>query len=165
MLPPDKVLRSSSNDVRDFYYFFEVSDARARRKCFAGAVRSRDLAGCSALTPELAQHQWLYGSLATLAMGDLQAVAIAQTCHVGLALRHANLRTAEFLTGKGPIPRGPEYTGIVIDDYVSLSQVPRESLGPSPGAARADAIHDLYHTVGLVPHTEKSERDQSVGNF
>ena len=146
-------------------YFSLVGGACASRNVFAGAVRTQDLRGMNALTAELQLHPCLFGSLSTLAMGDLQAVAIAQTCHLGLAIQHDIVRPGGLLTGKGPVPRGPDFTGIVIDDFVSLSIVPVGLRGSSVGAKAADQIEGVYKSVGLLPHDEKAERDQRVGQF
>ena len=70
---------ASGNDFRDFYYLFEVSQERSRRNVLAGAVKVDDVRGFSCFSEELDAGEWepLYGSLATLAMGDSQAVSLA----------------------------------------------------------------------------------------
>ena len=165
VLPPACELRVSSNDLRDFYYFFSVGGARASRNIFAGAVRTQDLQGFNALKSEHADLQYVYGSLNSLAMGDLQAVAIAQTCHLGLGIQHGIFDPRSLLTSKGPVPRGPEYYGIVIDDYVSISAVPSSSPGPTKASKQADKIVDVYQKVHLLPHEEKATRDQVISEF
>ena len=165
VLPPACELRVSSNDLRDFYYFFSVGGARASRNIFAGAVRTQDLQGFNALKSEHSDLQYVYGSLNSLAMGDLQAVAIAQTCHLGLGIQHGIFDPRSLLTSKGPVPRGPEYYGIVIDDYVSISAVPSSSPGPTKASKQADKIVDVYQKVHLLPHEEKATRDQVISEF
>ena len=165
VLPHGHEFRASSNDLRDFYYFFSVGGARAARNVFAGAVRTQDLKGMNALTLELSALPYVYGSLSSLAMGDLQAVAIAQTCHVGMGIQHHVFRPGQLLSGRGPIPRGPNYTGIVIDDFVSISAVPVGASGPSVAAKQADHINEIYHEVGLIPHDEKATREEVISEF
>ena len=88
-------------------------------------------------------------------------MAIAQTCHLGLAVQ--NNIPCELLTGNGPIPQGPDYFGVVIDDFVGISDVPRESREQSHAALKADSTEGVYREVGLQPHEEKAERDVLTG--
>ena len=102
----------------------------------------------------------VYGALNTLAMGDLQAVAIAQTCHLGMAVQHSIFDSSELITGRGPIPRGPDYFG-VIDDFVGISAVPAQFDGKTRAASTSDKIEGVYRQVGLHPQEEKAEKGPS----
>ena len=158
-------MKCSTNDLRDFYYYFEVSERRARRNILCGPVKTSDVRELQCFDASLEQHSNLFGALNTLAMGDLQAVAIAQTCHLGMAVQNNIFCENELLTGKGPIPRGPDYFEVVIDDFVGISDVPRESREQSRAALKADSIEGVYRQVGLQPHEEKAERDVLTGTF
>ena len=78
----------SGNDLRDFYYMFCVSEERSRRNILCGPVLPSEVRHLSCFKDEFEKASMLYGSLATMAMGDCQAVALAQTCHVSMALQH-----------------------------------------------------------------------------
>ena len=80
ILPAGHVLRSSGNDIRDFYYLFRVSEQRARRNALAGPVKPAKLAHLSCFKPELLEADEVFGALATLAMGESQAVSLALGC-------------------------------------------------------------------------------------
>ena len=69
------------------------------------------LASASSVTP----------SLQTMAMGDCSAVAIAQTAHLSVLLRHSRLQLDQFLTltGVGLV------VGLLSDDFAVFDRVPR----------------------------------------
>lgn len=48
----------------------------------------------------------IHMSLATLAMGDTQAVELAQTCHLGLGYQHKIICPENLLSLQSPPPRG-----------------------------------------------------------
>ena len=81
--------------------------------------------------------------LACLAMGDTQAVEIAQTCHVGLCVQNKILDESTLLAMNLPPPRSRTSTGIVIDDFVSVTIEARSleevSRSPTESAMRGAA--------------------------
>ena len=157
------------NDLRDFYYLFEVSQERSRRNVLAGAVKVDDVRGfscfsCGALAV-FQKREPLYGSLATLAMGDSQAVSLAQACHVGMCLKSELVEANQLLTLSGPLPRADNKVGIIIDDFVVLSTVKDGETEPSRGANLSGKVEELYKEVGLIPHPEKAFRDEERSTF
>lgn len=164
-IPPQHSLRSSGNDLRDFYYLFQASDERKRRNVLAGGVPPAMLQHLSCWRPELAGCSKIYGSLATLAMGDTQAVQLAQTCHVGIGLQSRLISPSNLLTLKGPLPRACDMVGIVIDDLVTLSVCPSEQTKPTAGAKTAHKMQEEYKKVKLIPHEDKAFRDQEEATF
>ena len=165
VVPEGYDLKSSSNDLRDFYYYFSVSDARCRRNVLCGAVETSDVKHLACFEESLLGYPKLYGALNSLAMGDLQAVAIAQTCHLGMAFQHRVVEESQLVTGRGPIPRGPDYFGVIIDDFVGISAVASGDAKPSRGARKSDEIEDVYRKEGLQPNEDKAERDCEIGQF
>ncbi|CAE7367340.1 unnamed protein product [Symbiodinium sp. CCMP2592] len=109
------------------------------------------------------QYDRLYAGLSCLAMGDTQAVELAQTCHLGLCLQHGIVSQDNLLGMKLPVPRSKTGCGLVIDDFVSYSIESRSpfEVGQSgtAGAQLADAAHAAYSQVKLIPHEEKAVRD------
>ena len=163
-IPPNRKILTSSNDLKDFYYLFKISEERSRKNILAGPITPSQASSFSCFREEFWEEEKLYGSLCTLAMGDSQAVGLAQTCHLSLALR-SGVRSDQLLTLSGQIPRGPNYTGIVIDDFVSLAEVSREAILPSASAAEADRMYNTYATVKLIPNKEKACRDETKATF
>ena len=164
-LQDHEVLRSSGNDVRDYYHMFQVSEERKRRNVLTGPVFPAEVRHLSCFKDEFDRSTKLYGALATLAMGDAQAVEIAQTCHLGMALKAGVATQQNLLNLAGFHPRTKDLIGIVIDDYVSMSIVDAETSGPSRGAVLADQMEMQYESVGLIPHKDKSFRDEEQSTF
>ena len=165
LLPPGTELRVSGNDLRDFYYMFSVTAERSKRNILCGPVSPSEVRHLSCFRDEFEKATLLYGSLATMAMGDCQAVALAQTCHLGMALQYRILAPEQLMTLEGLMPRGPNFFGIIIDDFISLSRVETDFAGVSYGAAAAERMQDAYKDVKLIPHEKKAFRDETLSSF
>ena len=79
----------SSNDIRDFYHLFHVSSDRCRRNCLVGSLNPREASSLQAFRPDLWNVEKVYVGLSCLAMGDTQAVEIAQLVMLDCAVRKA----------------------------------------------------------------------------
>ena len=166
-LEDDEVLACSGNDLRDFYYLFKATQSRSRRNVLVGPMHPQELTGLRALRQEHLQSKVVYGSLNTLAMGDCQAVELAQSCHLGLALQKGIVDSDSLTTMYKPVPRSRTMVGLVIDDFVSMSKV-KESVfekGSSEGAQRAEAMQSAYQEVKLIPNVKKGFRDELQCSF
>ena len=165
-LPSQYNLLASGNDLIDFYYLFHATPSRARRNVLVGPMHPKQLSHLHALKPEHHAEPFVYGSLSSLAMGDTQAVELAQSCHIGLALQHDIIDADNLLTMNKPAPRTETMVGVVIDDFVTLSKVPVSGFrGPSAGAQLAAKMEDIYEEVGLIPNRKKGFRDESSTAF
>jgi hypothetical protein len=158
-------LELCSDDLREFYYTFQVSRARARRNVLRVVLRdsfartlscwSSDLAG-SAVCP----------ALSVLAMGDNLAVEIAQSAHEGLLRSVGALEPSERVVARRPLPRGPFYEMLNIDDHTSLLRVSHAGTSHSAVASSSErrdllafeASEREYKRVGLVQHQGKRTR-------
>lgn len=125
-------------------------DERSRRNVLCGAAPTSFVRHLSCFHPSLESEPVVYGCLATLAMGDTQAVNLAQTSHVSLALRSGAAWPENLLMLCRPIPRGPDYVGIVIDDFVSLSETAQSFHGLSDGSLFSRKIEEKYKLKKLV---------------
>ena len=166
-LEDDEVLACSGNDLRDFYYLFKSTQSRSRRNVLVGPMHPQELVGLRALRQEHLQSKVVYGSLNTLAMGDCQAVELAQSCHLGLALQKGIVDSDSLTTMYKPVPRSGTMVGLVIDDFVSMSKV-KESVfekGSSEGAQRAETMQSAYQEVKLIPNVKKGFRDELQCSF
>ena len=164
-LPEGFELRVSGNDLRDFYYMFRVSEERSRRNIFCGHVSPNEVRHLSCFKDEFEKASMLYGALATMAMGDCQAVALAQTCHVSMGLQHDVFLPSELITLEGLMPRGPDFFGIIIDDFISLSVVPMGRSEGTRGASAAEKMQGVYKEKKLIPHEKKAFRDATSASF
>ena len=164
-LLPHEELVTSGNDLKDFYYFFKSTSSRSRRNVLVGAMHPKELSHLRALKPEHLQEECVFGALKTLAMGDCQAVELAQSCHLGLAVSAEVVNQENLVSLMKPPPRTATTVGLVIDDFVTLSRRPRGAEGQSEGAQKADRMLDSYEAVGLMPNREKSFRDDMKSSF
>ena len=164
-LSENEILKSSGNDVRDYYHMFVASDERRRRNILTGAVHPSEVRHLSCYSSEFDKATKVFGALATLAMGDAQAVEIAQTCHLGMSLQAGVATQRNLLNLAGFHPRSRDLVGLVIDDYVSMSIVDKSAVGPTPGAVLADTMEEKYESVGLLPHKDKAFRDEEQSTF
>ena len=164
-LLPSQQLRMSGNDLRDFYYLFQVSEERSRRNILAGPVEPSSVKNLSCYRSEFDTATCLFGSLATMAMGDCQAVTLAQTCHIGLTLQSGVSKPETLMNLKGPLPRGEVMVGVLIDDFVTICKSDVSSSGPSESARLADKMEQKYVEVGLIPHPKKAFRDEGESSF
>ena len=106
VLEDHELLVSSGNDLRDFYYFFKASDSRSRRNVLVSPFHPKQLCHLGAFRQRLLKSKVIYGALATLAMGDTQAVELAESCHLGLSLQRGIVNRNNLLSLTRPYPRG-----------------------------------------------------------
>ena len=164
-LSADEVVRCSGNDVRGYYHMFSVSEERCRRNVLAGPVTVDEVRHLSCFKSEFEEAEALWGGLATLAMGDAQAVELAQTCHVGLSISAGVADEGNLLNLAGFHPRSKDVVGIIIDDFVAISVTDRNAEAPSPCVELADKMDSKYAEVGLISHKEKGFRDSVQSTF
>ena len=166
LLQNDKVIKTSGNDLRDFYYLFSASESRSIRNVLVGPLHASRIAHLHAATKKGYTDGMVFGSLRTLAMGDCQAVELAQTCHLSLALNAGVSKKENLISMHQPLPRSTSMTGLVIDDFITLSFVGREcGEDQSEGAQMADQMYQKYEEVKLIPNQKKSFRDQTHSSF
>ena len=170
-LEPWERLLCSGNDLRDFYYLFGATPSRARRNVLVGALHPQEVAHLHCAKAHHLAAPRVYGSLGSLAMGDCQAVELAQSCHVGMGLQWDVITADNLLTMTKPIPRSQTMTGVVIDDFIALSKVDLpaasrwQSDSPSEGAELADRMQLGYEGVDLIPNASKAFRDLEEASF
>lgn len=169
-LGQDDVCLINSTDLRDFYYGFKISHERMVRNSLVGPVEVSDCRHFRCYRPELEKDGHCYLSLNSLAMGDSQAVEIAQTAHLGLLVQKGLITESNLLTMNGSVPRSPTFAGIVIDDLVAFevmlkSQFMEVNETPSAGSHFLGSALDSYNSVGLLPHPKKTFKDQLQSEF
>ena len=138
-IPPQKVVAVWTRDLKEFYFDFVASRARALRNAFAGEWSRGEL---TELLPGVA----LDGpgpfvcALDTLAMGDCNAVEFGQGSNLAVALRSGSMLPDEVAVYGEPLPRKDLITAVIVDDAAWLELEP--SGGPGPGGAeRSLSLH------------------------
>lgn len=159
-LLPEHNLVMSGTDLRDYYYCFQVSERRARRNAFNFPLKPKDVQDLKCFSEELHNYKTIYPCLATMAMGDCQAVEMGQKCHVKIGLGAGLFRPQDLLCIHGRAPRAMVAAGIIIDDALFLEQVPsalgEKELKQTDGARRLRAMKEEYLLNDLVPHPNKT---------
>ena len=167
-LGPTEKLVFSGNDLRDFYYLFRSTDERSRRNVLTGSVPVGLISHLHAVKEIHRSQKRVFCSLSTLAMGDTQAVEIAQACHLGLAAQKGIIHPDDFICMNLPLPRSSTMSGIIIDDFVSMSKVPIEQNvqeEPSLSSHLADKLQGEYIAADLIPNLKKGFRDEESSSF
>ena len=166
VVPPQQVCVAAGEDLKDYYYFFVVSESRSTRNAikFKLTAAEAQQMQCYSKAPH-GLPEYIPG-LATMAMGDVNAVEVGQQSHVKLACS-IGISPSDLLTLRGRLPRSCPLIGIVIDDFVVLEVVPRSL--PDPHELESSRIADLmkekYATVGLQANDSKRFRAATEAKF
>ena len=169
VLQPNSILYGYSSDIVDFYNRFQVTEARALRNVLCKTLCASKVAHLKSCPPCPADTRLCVG-LRLLAMGDCQAVEIAQASHTTLAGASGAIRDAELISRARPFPRTKVCGGLCIDDFFVCEQEPvsehppshcsgpsvaEEFLEDSEAYQRLQRLKRAYEFVGLQSHPEK----------
>ncbi len=157
-LEDDRVILSSGEDLKDYFYQFVVNRERTSRNVLKVAISRAEFAEIFGHPPEGEQDIVRVG-LSTLAMGDVCAVEYAQCSHTSLCIKNHVFASEEMISLKGSVPRGLLQAGIIVDDLVILEHVTRSAyesgcLGETEGQTRTARARKAYDQCGL-PHNPK----------
>ncbi len=167
LLEEDEVIRSSGNDLRDFYYLFRIGEDRSKKNSLVGTMPVQRIAHLKAVQAKQLRGGVVHGALRSLAMGDTWAVELAQTAHLSIALNAGVVRPESLLSMHQPVPRSKDFAGLVIDDFISMSILPgaEAEVRPSESARMADEMFEEYKRVKLIPNEKKAFRDETEASF
>ena len=132
-LEPERVLISWGEDLKDYFYQFEVNHERCCRNVLQGSLTLDEAKMVFGKDFENSSGRVTVG-LSSLAMGDTCAVEFAQCAHLDLLLQHKVASVKELLSLRGSIPRGLLQVGVMVDDLVILEQVLRSNLSSDAAA-------------------------------
>ena len=154
-----------ASDLECFYYTARVSNKRASRNVFGRAFPASRFAALKCYDSALGGRM-VVPALATLAMGDRNAVDFAQRGHRELLLRTGALDPRCEVRYGAPLPRSRTLHGVMIDDRVALSIVAPGADGQAT-TTRArrewDAAMAAYAASCGEPVREKSQRRARAG--
>ena len=168
-LSPDELLAVSAEDLKDFYYFYRVGEERCKRNAIKIVLSIEEARAfrCFQNAPCSPTGRYVPG-LATMAMGDRNAVEYGQQSHIRLGLDFGIFSLQDLLTLRGRVPRDQRFAvGIVIDDLIMLEKLTSEAalLEPSPASEAADDMVNVYKQVGLKPNDAKRIRRSLKTDF
>ena len=158
-LADDAVLLSSGEDLKDYFYQFQVNQERTSRNILKGSLSKDEFMEVFGYAPPSGSNAPYYVGLSTLAMGDICAVEYAQCSHTSICLKFKVFSVDEMITLRGTIPRGLLQAGIIVDDLVILEHVMREqylhgNLDATQGKQRTANARKAYDKFNL-PHNPK----------
>ena len=174
ILPPDCNLETHTEDLREFYHSFIISHQRCLRNSLAIDFAFDQVKHLSCCPAQGAGR--LIPCLATMAMGDCNAVAMGQCSHLACILRSTTLQLRDFVCLQQRPPRpGHVAAGLLIDDFILLDPVPKiprgvaavnspESPDP-PGVRILKQVIAGYERAGLPRHAGKATSRSLVGEF
>ena len=166
VLGEEEHIEIDASDLECFYYTARVSDKRAARNVFGRPLPASKFAACACYDRTVLGDRPVVPALATLAMGDRNAVDFAQRAHREVLLRAGALDPRCEVHYGAPLPRSKTLHGIMIDDRVALSIVPP---GPAGLEVRARATRewqaamDAYAASCGKPVPEKAQRRARAG--
>ena len=168
-LDDDRVILSSGEDLRDYFYQFCVNDERTSRNVLKVQLTDDEYAAVFG-KPSSERTEPHFVGLSTLAMGDVCAVEYAQCSHTSICLKNGVFAVAEMVTLKGSIPRGLLQAGIIVDDLVILEHVLRssfeeQSFGVTEGAKRTLRARKAYEAAHLPHNPKKGFLDSSCCRY
>ena len=171
-LDGDEVLAIYSSDIVDFYNRFVVTGDRTRRNTLKKTLKASALRHLSCC-PHVPGDTDIAISLKILAMGDLQAVEIAQAAHSLICAVAGSVSDRSLISRLRPFPRLGFASGLCIDDFAAFEVEKgcrdlegRLSLALSPpesatGSRRLESLKQAYRTIGLESHPKKEVRRAS----
>lgn len=167
IVAPDEVVVASGEDLKDYYYYFTVSQSRACRNAIAFQMSRAEAEAFSAFACADQSATSFVPALQTMAMGDINAVEYGQQSHLRLALDFGVLRMEDLLTLRGRAPRQPVFAGLIIDDFIVFERVPRPLPEPCDLVSTkvADAMAAVYSKVGLKANDSKRFRAETRSQF
>ena len=157
---PDETVRGSGDDISCFFYCLASPAQWRKRTAFGRAFTGKDavaLGGRADRTYHLALAVW--------AMGDLNAVDVAQCTHESILRKHSCLRAGESLHYHGAFPEGPVYEGVYVDDHVVVAVCPKDRFHDPhvcQDQERIEAALEGYREARLPVAPEKSFRMQET---
>eukprot|EP00435_Cladocopium_sp_Y103_P070841 s475_g36.t1 len=176
-------LVASVTDRRDFYHQAKVSQRRAQSNLLPFCFSAEELVGTKALEEVLQQPSGprrrdregfgddlkgkrrleqledeaaYYGGFASLFQGDHLGVEFALAAHQSLLEGAGLLCDGEQVRGHCLFPKGPIYSGLIIDDFflISRERASQCNLNSSAAAALSQA-RAVYAREGLLGSDEK----------
>ena len=167
-LETEEVLLLHAEDLKDFYHCFRVSGQRTARNSLKMMVTPNQVSHLACFEEKMKEERLLVPCLATMAMGDLNAVAFGQTSHLAVILRTGQLRLTDFLGLRMRPSREKVRAGLMIDDFVIFETIEKRAWeklqgGPSPGAKIVQEVRGAYEAAGLPRHPGKAVEQSLEG--
>ena len=107
-----------------------IPHEQIERNAFKGAWGASDLRAVLGAMVDVPTSGTVYAALATMAMGNTNAVEYGQASRIALAAASGAIRDEELIRLHGAVPRTGYRAGIMIDDHVGVEVEPAVGLDP-----------------------------------
>ena len=162
----DEIIEASGEDIRDYYYAFQVGLERSLRNHLAGTFAPAEVSHFKAFEPWMMQEPRLSATFCSMAMGDVNAVGLGQASHLGVIFSTGTVSAAELMSLRSRPSRGLLSIGVVIDDFICLEKVLRETTSTRIRSAEVmGAVQRAYEQAGLPRHSGKSFFRETTATF
>ena len=159
-LQDERNLVVCGEDLRDFFYQFQVNSERTRRNALCDTLTEDEARHVFGAVPEgLLSDGRVHIGFSSLAMGDICAVEYAQCSHFGILLQSNVCKASELMTLRGSVPRGLLQVGIIVDDLIVLEQVLKSACDGQEKLEcqrRTERARSAYASVGLESNPKKA---------
>ena len=129
MLEEDEYLRGSGDDLRNYYYTPRLPEDWIKHNA-VGRRLSQSLSKELGL-PEGVHHRLCFR---VLGMGDVNGCDIAQAVHEAVLQKRGVLSEGSALIYGTPVPRGPSWEGVYIDDLLICQKCRVSDVIPQDGS-------------------------------
>ena len=162
ILPPHFSIRGSGDDLSDYFYLLKRNQNWLPRNAIGEVF---DGEGFEEFGGRKGSRYLL--SFCVIAMGDLNAVDIAQQVHIEILKDCHCMQPGEVLAYKQPIPASHCYEGLYIDDHIVIQVVPKKQKREKGARFRDEVIIEAsrakYQEEGIP--TSKKKSFNKAGNF
>eukprot|EP00435_Cladocopium_sp_Y103_P007248 s2633_g2.t1 len=159
IVPPDYSVRGSGDDLSNYFYLLKHNENWLPRNAIG---RVFDGEGFEKYGGEKGKKYLL--SFCVVAMGDLNAVDIAQQVHVEILRDCHCMQPGEALAYKQVLPSSHCYEGLYIDDHVTVQILPKKSLRKAGDSFRDEEIirdSRAYYAKNDIPTSAKKAFEKS----
>ncbi|MDE0839882.1 MAG: hypothetical protein OSB41_12645, partial [Kiritimatiellae bacterium] len=122
VLDHDEVVRGSTRDLRVWFFCLKQAPGADIYNAVGRPWHARDFPERELGTGA----HWLV--LTVQGMGDLNAVDIAQCTHEAILVNNGAFPLETVLRYGQPVPEGPLWTGVYVDDHLAVLRLPRSQL-------------------------------------
>ena len=152
--------RGHGKDLRSFYHALRHSKAWHHRNAVGPVLNQRLTAKWQSKYvgarpfDKHGRHRLVF---LVAGMGDQNAVGLATAAHINVLTKRGLLPRSEGLALGSPVPSGLQWSGVYIDDWLTVRQVRRENAREwAEDAERAKQVSAAYVEEGLPEETDKA---------
>lgn len=154
ILPKNSSIRASGDDLSNYFYLLKHHEEWLGRNTIGSPVKGRDFVdlGCDP------KKEYML-SFRVIAMGDTNAVDLAQETHLQILQDAGCMRADETVAFKKRLPAKPTWEGLYMDDHVVTQIVPKRKIRGKEQRFRdeeiVEASRDQYRSLGIPTSSKK----------